>query len=438
MYCKNKKNKTYPRREFLKNFSIGTLSLLGGNIFPRLIKATSATYPPRARIPNPYLSGEGKPLLVSVIGTDFKQMLKTGLQKIGGLDKLINNNQDVLIKPNLNAVDVYPAISSTESIVTLAREVVTATTGKVRVCDVSYHPVDSVYQHTDLAKALDGSGAELIHFTETYHVRRSSWPAAKPDYLVYSEVYNSPVIISFACIKRHFLAKMSTALKNNVGCVAGSGASQSRGYFHGLSGTAFLEEVAEIAGLINPELTIVDARSMLIGNGPFSSSPGAKILEGVCFLIISGDMNAVDHYCAMLLQCFDGSFSAYQIDSTLAKAHSLGLGVKDLSEVEIIELSADVKGSHNHSIPQKSELSQNYPNPFNASTQISFKLHENCNVTLNIFNARGQKISTLINKELFPGEYSVSFNAHHLPGGTYFCQLRAGDHLQMKKMSLIK
>lgn len=438
MYFKNKKNKTYPRREFLKNFSIGTLSVLGGNIFPRLIKATPTTYPPRTRIPNPYLSDDGKPLLVSVVGTDFEQMLKAGLEKIGGLGKLIDNNQDVLIKPNLNAVDVYPAISSTESIVTLTKEVVAATTGKVRIGDVSYHPTDSVYQHADLANALAGSGAELIHFTETYHVRRSSWPPLKQDYLVYSEVYNSPIIINFACAKRHFLAKMSTALKNNVGCVAGSGASQSRGYFHGLSGTAFLEEVAEIAGLINPELTIVDARSMLIGNGPFSSSPGATVLEGVNFLIISGDMNAVDHYCAMLLQGLDNTFSESQIAATLNRAYSLGLGVKDLGEVKIIECATDVKDSYNNSIPKRSELSQNYPNPFNASTQISFKLHENCNVTLNIFNARGQKISTLINKEMFPGEYSVGFNAHHLPGGTYFCQLRAGDNLLMKKMALIK
>jgi len=438
MYFKNEKNKAYPRRKFLKNFSIGTLSLLGGNIFPRLIKATPTTYPPRTRIPNPYLSNEGKPLLVSVVGTDFKQMLTAGLEKIGGLGKLIDNNQDVLIKPNLNAVDVYPAISSTESIVSLTGEVVAATTGNVRIGDVSYHPTDSVYQHADLANALAGSGAELIHFTEKYNVRRSGWSSSKPDYLVYSEVYNAPIIINFACSKRHFLAKMSTALKNNVGCVAASGASQSRQYLHGLSGTAFLKEIAEIAGLINPELTIVDARSMLIGNGPFSSSPGAKILEGINFLIISGDMNAVDHYCSMLLQGFDSTFFESQIAATLNQAHSLGLGVKDLNDVKIIECTTNVKDSHNNLIPQKSELDQNYPNPFNATTRIKFKLNENGNVKLNIYNARGQRISTLINKEMLPGEYSVNFNAHHLPGGAYFCQLRAGDNLQMKKMILIK
>jgi len=350
---KNQRNenhtKAYPRRKFIKNLSIGALSLFGGNVFSRFVKASPTAYPPRTRVPNPFISSEGKPLLVVVTGTDFKTMLKTGLEKIGGLNKLIDNNQDVRIKPNLNTVDVYPAISSATSIATLAREIVGVTSGKVKVGDVSFHTTSSVYQHLNLADALANTGAELIYFSNTYNVRRSTWSGTKPDYLVYTDVYDAPIIISLANIKRHFLARMSTALKNNVGCIAGSGASQSRGYLHSLSGTLFLTEVAEIAGLINPELTIADARSILIGNGPFSNSIGAKILDGTNYLIISGDMNAVDHYCAMLLQGFDSSFSTSQIAATLEHAHSLGLGVKDLNEVEIIEVATEVKESYGSS-----------------------------------------------------------------------------------------
>ena len=81
---------------------------------------------------------------------------------------------------------------------------------------------------------------------------------------------------------------MSTALNTNVGTVAGSDATESRAYLHGLRGNSYLKEVAEGAGLINPELTIVDARSVLIGNGPFSDIPDAQILHGLDFLIIKG------------------------------------------------------------------------------------------------------------------------------------------------------
>jgi uncharacterized protein (DUF362 family) len=436
---KNENNgKAYPRRQFMKSLGMGALTLLGGNFFPRILKATPTTYPPRKRVPNPFVSSEGKPLLVVVKGDDFSTMSKTGLEKIGGFKKLINNNQDVLIKPNLNSVDVYPAICSADSIATLAKEVVGTTTGKVKVGDVSFHTTSSVYQHLNLADALANTGTELIYFSSTYNVRRSSWSGAKPDYRVYADVYDAPIIISLANIKRHFLARMSTALKNNVGCIAGSGASQSRGYFHGLSGTPFLKEVAEIAGLINPELTIVDARSMLIGNGPFSNSPGAKIQEGTNFLIISGDMNAIDHYCAMLLQGFDSLFSTSQIAATLEHAHSLGLGVKDLNEVEIIEVATKVKESQGTSIPGKFQLDQNYPNPFNALTQIQFKLSENSLTTLNIYDAKGRKVSTLVNEKMFPGEYSIPFNGENLASGAYFYQLEARHQMSMKKMTLVK
>ncbi len=150
---KENHTKVYPRRKFVKNLAIGALSLFGCNVFSRFVKASPTTYPPRIRVPNPFVSNEGKPLLVAVIGSDFKTMLKTGLEKIGGLSKLIDNNQDVLIKPNLNAVDVYPAISSADSIATLAEEVAIITAGKVKVGDVGFHPTSSVYEHLNLYRS---------------------------------------------------------------------------------------------------------------------------------------------------------------------------------------------------------------------------------------------------------------------------------------------
>lgn len=150
---------------------MGAVALMRGNIFPMILRASAAAFPPRTRITNPFVSSEGKPLLVVVRGNDFEKILKTCLEKIGGLKKLINNNQSDLIKPNLNSVDVFPAISSAASIATLAKEVVAATTGKAKVGDVSFHTTASVYQHTELANVMANSGADLIHFDKTYNVR---------------------------------------------------------------------------------------------------------------------------------------------------------------------------------------------------------------------------------------------------------------------------
>ena len=449
--CENNSHtvKTYPRRAFLKKMaSMGALSLFGGEVLPRLTKADPGAFPPRKRVPNPFVSSEGKPLLVCVSGTDFREMLRTGLEKIGGLRKLITNNEDVLIKPNLNSADVYPAISSAESIAALAQEVAGVTSGRVRVGDVGFHSASRVYGHIDLESALIGTGAEAVFFSDTYDVRRapfiktirskSLWNPSKPNISVYTDVYDAPIIVSLGSIKRHFLAHMSTALKNNVGAVAGSSASGSREYLHGLRDKSFLREIAEIARVIQPELTIVDARSMLVGNGPFSDYPGAEILDGVNLLIMSGDMIAIDLYCSLLLQGYDDTFSSWQINYTLQHAHALGVGVSNLDDVEVIEPVASVDSSPISSVLDQYELYQNYPNPFNASTHIGFHVEEKSNITLHVYDSLGRRVSTLVRREMLPGEYSFPFEGNGLPSGTYFYQLKVGQQVTTKKMTLLK
>ena len=435
-------NKFYScsRRNFIRKIaSTGFFSFFGGKLLTGNTKGVPAdVYSPRVRIPNPYVNSEGKPLLIAVTGSDFQKMLEKGLEAIGGLNKLVNNNQDILIKPNFNGVDIYPAISSAESIAILAKEAVKATTGKVKVGDQGYHQPNDVYEHVNIESALSGTGADLIYFSESYNIRRSSWSDSRPDYHVYTDVYEAPVIINFACVKRHHLAKMSTALKNNVGAVTGSGATGSRNYLHNKSAYSFLTEVAEIAGLINPELTIVDARSVLAKNGPFSDSSGAEIINDVNYLIISGDMIAVDLYCSMLLQSYDSTFATYQIDPTLSHANSLGLGVKDLSEVEIIDTATGID-DNNNAVPFQFELYQNRPNPFSSFTEIGFKIRNNSLVTLGIFDPLGRIVEILLNnRQMVPGEYYFRFDGNKLSNGTYFYKLKAGRQVITKSMVLAK
>ncbi|UCD37260.1 MAG: hypothetical protein JSW54_10550, partial [Fidelibacterota bacterium] len=65
-----------------------------------------------------------------------------------------------------------------------------------------------------------------------------------------------------------------------------------------------------------------------------------SVIKEVNKLVISGDMTATDLYCAQLLDEQDGTFSKELILPTLEYAHTLGLGVMDLTQVKIVELSA--------------------------------------------------------------------------------------------------
>ncbi len=84
------------------------------------------------------------------------------------------------------------------------------------------------------------------------------------------------------------------------------------------------------------------------------------------------------------------------------------------------------------------ELQQNYPNPFNPSTVINFSIKESGFVRLIVYNNLGEIVSTLVEKNMNKGSYSVDFNAENNPAGIYFYRLICNNQMLTKKMILIK
>ncbi len=85
-------------------------------------------------------------------------------------------------------------------------------------------------------------------------------------------------------------------------------------------------------------------------------------------------------------------------------------------------------------------LSQNYPNPFNSYTTINYSIETACDVSLIVFNALGQKVSTIFSGKKEAGSHSVEFNAKHLSPGIYFYQLQldGGYRTATKRMIITK
>jgi hypothetical protein len=100
--------------------------------------------------------------------------------------------------------------------------------------------------------------------------------------------------------------------------------------------------------------------------------------------------------------------------------------------------------------PTEYNLEQNYPNPFNPSTTIEYsipsvvdaKFASTTKTVLKIYDILGREVTTLINKEQPPGNYSVKFDASNLNrqinSGIYFYKLQAGNFVESKKMVLLK
>jgi len=99
-------------------------------------------------------------------------------------------------------------------------------------------------------------------------------------------------------------------------------------------------------------------------------------------------------------------------------------------------ISIDDEGER--TVPTEFVLNQNYPNPFNPTTTISFGLPETADVKVEIYNALGQKVSTLVAGKFNAGWNKINFDASGFSSGLYIYRLITPTSSITKKMTLIK
>lgn len=88
--------------------------------------------------------------------------------------------------------------------------------------------------------------------------------------------------------------------------------------------------------------------------------------------------------------------------------------------------------------PEAIALDQNYPNPFNPTTQITYRLPEQSQVRLEVFDMTGRMVATLVNEQVAAGTHQVNFDAGGLSSGIYLYRLQTNRHILTKKLTLIK
>lgn len=120
-------------------------------------------------------------------------------------------------------------------------------------------------------------------------------------------------------------------------------------------------------------------------------------------------------------------------DMTSAKVENV---FGDMGTHELVDVVVGVEKVDQ--LPTGYNLTQNYPNPFNPTTQISFQLKNQENVTLKVYNMLGQEVATLLNETMSAGVYNVNFDASKLSSGVYIYTLNAGKFFDSKKMTLLK
>jgi parallel beta-helix repeat protein len=95
-------------------------------------------------------------------------------------------------------------------------------------------------------------------------------------------------------------------------------------------------------------------------------------------------------------------------------------------------------------LPHGFAISAAYPNPFNPTATVKYEVpRPGAQVSLTIYNVRGQVVRTLVDEFKVPGFYTVTWDTRNDAGGPtasgiYFLQMRTRGFTQTKKLVLLK
>ena len=98
---------------------------------------------------------------------------------------------------------------------------------------------------------------------------------------------------------------------------------------------------------------------------------------------------------------------------------------------------------NNNITADKFELKGNYPNPFNPTTKIRFTNDRTSNVKVTVYSLKGEKVATIMNKQVNSGTYDVSWNGKNtsgkvVPTGMYLYDIESDGRRLQGKMLFLK
>jgi uncharacterized protein (TIGR02145 family) len=110
--------------------------------------------------------------------------------------------------------------------------------------------------------------------------------------------------------------------------------------------------------------------------------------------------------------------------------------------LKIVDLDGTSKYSNIVNIevapPVNFELSNAFPNPWNPTTTFRYQVPLNILVTIKVFDALGREVSTLVNEVKPAGRYEITLSGKRFASGIYYFQMKAGNFIETKKITLLK
>ncbi len=259
--------------------------------------------------------------------SDAEAAVLAALASLGGIERFVRSGDDVIIKPNI-CHDYHPPeyATTTNPAVVAALVVMCRGAGarSVRVMDTPFGgTAETAYAISGIADAVRAAGGEM-EVMSPVKFAMTAIPQGKDitEWEVYQDVLKADVFMNVPIAKHHSLARLSLGAKNLLGVI------RSANRMHRNLG----QRIADLASLIRPTLTVVDAMRILVANGPTGGS--LNDVRQTDTVIASHDMVAADAYTATLFG-LDGTEIPY-----VKLSADMGLGVLDLGAITIEETNA--------------------------------------------------------------------------------------------------
>jgi len=264
---------------------------------------------------------ETAPRMVIARGLDPARNVRAAVERLGGMAHFVTPADVVVVKPNIGwdrsaeqGANTHPEVVA--EVVRLVRD---AKPRRVIVSDCPVRRSREALERSGILAAATAAGAEVLSPENSrYHPvyvskRLGTWDLLEP-FVIATKLINVPVA------KHHPLTGVTCGLKNWFGVTA-----RLRMTLH----EDVQRSIAELAALMRPTLTIVDATRVLMENGPVGGNPDD--VKPVRTVAAGTDPVALD---AWAMSLFPGPPPA-----NLALAAGMGLGRLDwkaLAPVEIV------------------------------------------------------------------------------------------------------
>ena len=267
------------------------------------------------------------PQMSIATGSDRRQMLRSALLALGGIERFIRRGDRVMLK--VNAAFATPAALAATTHPEVAAELVrlcrAAGAAAVVATDNPINDPASCFELTGIGPAVREAGGSIF-LPQTGSFRLGSIPGGRliRDWPVLDEPFAGITkLIGVAPVKNHQRAGASMTLKNWYGLLGGR-----RNQFHqDIDGI-----ITELAGLVTPTFVVLDGTQSMMTNGPTGGS--LADLKDTRTLIVSTDPVAADACGATLLG------KTFRDLPYLVRAARLGLGSTDFESLRPARVEA--------------------------------------------------------------------------------------------------